>query len=154
MDEQVNKDMGEPSGSLLERARKDDPAYFLNVAGVARATGISESTINRWIRSNPPLIPSVKVVGMRLFPRPVLEEWCRRVAAEITVSPLRLAQITRQLFDELTRQADPSGRRERSSSSSSDRHDRARPEVGRGLRLRTRDMYRKYVLGDGDERDG
>jgi predicted DNA-binding transcriptional regulator AlpA len=141
------------SGDSLTDVEKSGPPFFLNVAQVAQATGISQSTINRWIREKPPLIPSVKVAGMRLFPRPVLEEWCRRVAAEKKVPPHRLAQITSQLFDESIRQAGRSGQHAHSPSSSSGQRGRAKPEVGKGLRLRTRDMYRKYVLGDGDGRD-
>ena len=152
INEQAGKDMKKGLRRMIPLANQDGKSYFLNVKQAAQATGISESTINRWIRENPPLMPSVKVAGMRLFPRPVLEEWCRRVSAEKKAPPHRVAQITRQLFDESNRQAGPSGQHARSSSSSSDQSDRAKPEVGKGLRLRTRDMYRKYVLGDGDER--
>ena len=152
MGEDVSGKTARSSGASFSNAEKNGQPFFLNVGEVARVTGISRSTINRWIRENPPLMPSVKVGGMRLFPRPVLEEWCRRVAAEGSAPPHRLAQITRQLFDELNRQGGRSGRHGRSASSSSGQRDRANPEVGKGLRLRTRDMYRKYVLGGGDGR--
>jgi len=155
--EKLNEDFqtkaAEPSKGPCVNVEAKGLPFFLNVGQASRASSIPESTINRWIRHKPPLFPSVKLGGMRRFPRPVLARWCRRVSAERTVPPHRLAQITTQLLDEWTRQAYPSGRHARNSSSSSGQRDRAKPEVGKGLRLRTRDMYRKYVLGGGDGRD-
>lgn len=154
MDEITEERKPAPPEDSLSSTGKDGRPFFLDTTEAAEATGISQSTINRWIRENPPLFPSVKLGGMRRFPRPVLARWCRRVSAEKTVPLHRLAQITTQLLDEWTRQVYPSAQRAHSPSSSSGQRDRARSEVGKGLRLRTRDMYRKYVLGDGDEHGG
>jgi len=143
-----NSRKGKPAES-----RKEAFPFFLNVAQAAKFAGIPESTINRWLRMNPSPIPTTKIGGMRRFPRPVLAKWCRRVSAEKTVPLHRLAQITTQLLDEWTRQVYPFAQRAHSPSSSSGQRAQAKPEVGKGLRLRTRDMYRKCVLGGGDERD-
>lgn len=155
--EELNEDFqpkaAEPSKEPSVKVEAEGLPFFLNVGQAARASGIPESTINRWIRQKPPLFPSVKLGGMRRFPRPVLAKWCRLVSAERKVPLHRLAQITRQLSGESNRQVGRSGQRVRNSSSSSGQRDRAKSEVGRGLRLKTRDMYRKCVLGGGDGRD-
>lgn len=141
-----NSGKGKPA-----KSGKEASPFFLNVAQAAKFAGIPESTINRWLRINPSPIPSMKLGGMRRFAHPVLAKWCRRASAERNVPTHRLAQITTQLLDEWNRLVYPSAQRAHSPSSSSGQRAQAKPEVGKGLRLRTRDMYRKYVLGDGDE---